>query len=182
MLATAAALENIGVSAYLGAAPLLASASILGTAASILTIEARHQSALRVFTQQIAIPQAFDVPLSPRAVFSLAAPFIVACPSGSNLAITPFPALALADGQAVAIGLPVKFASEAAAGATHCAFTSGGVFPGGTKFSVFAEADGCVVPQGVAGITYVSLTSSAPLEALLTDDIVVAGPIVVTIS
>jgi hypothetical protein len=184
MVATALALENVGVSAYLGAAPLLADPAILGTAGSILTIEGRHQSVLRVFAKQEAIPVAFDVPLGPRAVFSLAAPFIQECPSGSNLAIQAFPALAM-DGAAVgvtAVGTALKVKADGSASATNCAFTSGGVFPGGTKFSTFTEGEGCEVPKGVAGITYLTLTTSAPLDGVITDDLVVAGPMIVTVS
>ncbi|KAF4455296.1 stress response rds1p [Fusarium albosuccineum] len=185
MVATAAILESVGVSAYLGAAPLLADPGILGVAGSILTVEARHQTAIRVFSSTKAVPQPFDTPLGPRAVFSLAAPFITECPEGSNLIIEAFPALAMAEGQtaeAVAVGLPIKLASEAAGSATFCAFTSGGLAPGGTKFTKFTEAEGCEVPKEVQGITYVSLASDGPLEGILTDDITVAGPMVLTIS
>lgn len=185
MVATAAILENVGVSAYLGAAPLLSDAAILSTAGSILTIEARHQTAIRIFSKQVAVPQPFDAPVGPRAIFTLAAPFIKACPEGSNLVVQGFPTLAMAPGQdvkAVAIGAPIKLASQAAAGATHCAFTSGGVLPGGTKFAPFTEAEGCKVPQGIAGITYVSLANKGPITGVLSDDITVAGPMVITLS
>lgn len=185
MVATAAVLENVGVSAYLGAAPLLSDAAILSTAGAILTVEARHQTAIRVFSQQVAVPQPLDTPLGPRAVFSLAAPFIVSCPEGSNLVIEPFPSLAMADGQSakdVVIGSAIKLSSDAASGATHCGFTSGGLLPGGTKFSPFTEADGCEVPQDVAGVVYVTLTSDGPIDGVITDDITVAGPMVLTIS
>ncbi|UZP44237.1 hypothetical protein NXS19_012049 [Fusarium pseudograminearum] len=63
MVATAAILESVGVSAYLGAAPLLTSPAILGVAGSILTVEARHQTAIRVFSKAIAVPQPLDTPL-----------------------------------------------------------------------------------------------------------------------
>lgn len=185
MVSTAAVLENVGVSAYLGAAPLLSDKSILGTAGSILTIESRHQSSIRVFSKQVAVPQAFDAPLGPRAVFSLAAPFIKSCPEGSNLNIEAFPALAMEeqqDASALAVGSTIKVKAEGASGATSCAFTSGGVMPGGTAFSDFTEAEGCKVPQGVAGVTYVSLTNSAPLSGSLTDEIIVAGPMAVILS
>jgi hypothetical protein len=183
MVATAAILEQVGVSAYLAAAPLLADPALLGAAGSILTIEARHQSSIRVFSGQVAIPTAFDSPLSPRAVFSLAAPFITACPDGSNLLVEAFPALAMAEGQIApaAVGSALRVTS-AAAGATHCAFISGGILPGGAKFAPFTEAEGCQVPKGVAGINYVTLTSSAPLTGAITDDIIVAGPMAVSIS
>ncbi|KAF4970628.1 hypothetical protein FSARC_2409 [Fusarium sarcochroum] len=185
MVATASILESVGVSAYLGAAPLLSDPGVLGTAGAILSVEARHQTALRVFSQSKAVPQPLDTPLGPRAVFSLAAPFIKECPEGSNLKIEAFPALAMAEGQtaeAVAVGAPVKLASEAAAGATHCGFTSGGLATGGTKFTKFTEREGCEVPKGAQGIVYVSLTNDGPLEGVLTDEITVAGPMVLTIS
>ncbi|PNP41908.1 hypothetical protein TGAMA5MH_06086 [Trichoderma gamsii] len=183
MVATAAILENVGISAYLGAAPLLASPAILGVAGSILTIEARHQSSIRVFSKQEAVPQGFDAPLGPKAVFSLAAPFIASCPSGSNLKLTAFPTLSLASPtDPTTVNSVLKLQSSASAGGKFCAFTSGGVNPGGTMFTPFTEADGCKVPEGVAGITYLSLSSSAPLTGALTDDITVAGPIAITVS
>lgn len=196
MVQTAAVLENIGVSAYLAAAPLLSDKAILGTAGSILTVEARHQSSIRVFSKQAAVPQAFDAPLGPRAVFSLAAPFIKSCPDGSNLKIEAFPKLAMmtsasasaagngTSSGALAVGSSFRAQADGNTGseATNCAFTSGGIFPGGTAFSNFTQADGCQVPQGVAGITYVTLTRSAPLTGVLTDDMIVAGPMAVAIS
>lgn len=185
MVKTAAVLENVGVSAYLGAAPLLSDPAILGTAGSILTIESRHQSAIRVFSKQVAVPQAFDAPLGPKAIFSLAAPFIKECPQGSNLAIQAFPKLAMDPSQAAAamnVGTQIKLTSDAAGSATHCGFTSGGVAPGGTIFTPFKAGEGCPIPEGVAGITYLSLTNSAPLTGALTDEITVAGPTIVTVS
>ncbi|KAM0297556.1 hypothetical protein HYE67_007270 [Fusarium culmorum] len=185
MVATAAILESVGVSAYLGAAPLLTSPAILGVAGSILTVEARHQTAIRVFSKAIAVPQPLDTPLGPRAVFSLAAPFITECPEGSNLLVEAFPALDMAAGQtaeAATIGSKVKLASAASAGATHCGFTAGGLSPGGTKFTPFTEGEGCEVPQGIAGVVYVTLTSAGPLAGVLSDDITVAGPMVMTVS
>ncbi|KAM0256896.1 hypothetical protein ACHAQJ_004718 [Trichoderma viride] len=183
MVQTAAILENVGISAYLGAAPLLASPAILGVAGSILTIEARHQSSIRVFSNQQAVPQGFDAPLGPKAVFSLAAPFISSCPTGSNLKLTAFPTLSLANPtDPTTVNSIVKLQSAASASGKFCAFTSGGVTPGGTMFTPFTEADGCKVPEGVAGITYLSLSSAAPLTGALTDDITVAGPIAITVS
>lgn len=183
MIATAAILENVGISAYLGAAPLLASPAILGVAGSILTIEARHQSSIRVFSKQEAVPQGFDAPLGPKAVFSLAAPFIASCPTGSNLKLTAFPTLSLASPtDPTTVNSVLKLQSSASASGKFCAFTSGGVNPGGTMFTPFTEADGCKVPEGVAGISYLSLSSSAPLTGALTDDITVAGPIAITVS
>jgi hypothetical protein len=185
MVAVAAVLENVGVSAYLGAAPLVSDGGILGTAGSILTVEARHQTFIRAASQQIAVPAAFDAPLGPKAVFSLAAPFISACPEGSNLILTAFPALTMVEpaaAAAVAIGTTLRLQSDNAAQAVACAFTAGGVVPGGTAFAPFTVDAGCIVPQNLDGIVYVSLASASPINGALTDDITLAGPMVVTIS
>lgn len=185
MVATAGVLEGVGVSAYLGAAPLVSDASILSTAASILTVEARHQTFVRVASAVAASPGAFDTALSPRQVFSLAAPFIQSCPDGSNLAITAFPTLTMAAGAAAATatGQTLNVDSSAAAQASFCAFTNGNV-ASGTLFSAFVAGQGCTIPgQGVLdGVVYVNLVSQAPAAGVLTDDIIVAGPMVLQLS
>ncbi|KAH8888908.1 hypothetical protein GQ53DRAFT_237908 [Thozetella sp. PMI_491] len=184
MVGTAAVLENVGVSAYLGGGPLISDSGILSTAASILTVEGRHQTFIRVASKVAAAPQAFDTALSPKAVFSLAAPFIASCPQGSNLAITAFPTLTMAAGanaQAVTAGATLQLQSEAAATATFCAFTAGGL-PGGTAFTPFTQTGGCQVPQNLAGIVYVTLSSAGPNSGKITDDIILAGPMVMQVS
>jgi hypothetical protein len=184
MVGTAAVLENVGVSAYLGGAPLISDGGILTTAGTILTVEARHQSFVRAATKIVAVPQAFDTPLSPKQVFSLAAPFIASCPEGSNLILTAFPTLAMAPGQdaaALQAGATIQLQADAAAQATFCGFTSGGV-PGGTAFTPFNAATGCQIPQGLAGIVYVNLASDGPLSGVITDDIILAGPMVMQVS
>lgn len=185
MIATAGVLENIGVSAYLAAAPILASPAILGTAGSILTVEARHQTFVRTASNQVAVPQPFDTPLSPKAVFSLAAPFLGPCPDGSNLALTAFPPLTMAAPSPaptpLAAGTTLQLQSTAAAGAQFCGFINGNV-PGGTAFMPFTEAGGCMTPQNLAGIAYVTLTNAAPVDGMITDDIIVAGPMVLTVT
>lgn len=185
MIATAGILEQIGVSAYLGAAPLVADKGLLGKAATIATIEGHHEGVIRAFSGLQAVPQPFDSPLGPRAVFSLAAPFIKSCPDGSNLNIQPFPALSMEPGQtALSVGSMVRVKAEgstASAAATKCAFTSGGVSLSGTVFSDFNEGTGCVVPQGVAGVTYLFLSSTEPSDGILTDDITVGGPMVLSL-
>lgn len=185
MIATAGVLENIGVSAYLAAAPLVKSAGILTVAAEIVTVESRHQTFIRTASKATAIPSAFDTPLGIRAVFTLAAGFISSCPAGANLAITPFPALTLTAGTAAlpatipaGTSIPV---TTAATGATECAFVAGGLASGTAAFVPFTN-NACVVPAGLAGIVYLHLTNAAPADNILTDAITVAGPLVVATS
>ncbi|KAI0122827.1 ferritin-like domain-containing protein [Xylariales sp. AK1849] len=185
MVATAGVLENIGVSAYLGAAPILSSPTILAAAGSILTIESRHQTFIRAASGTVAIPQPFDTPLGPKAVFTMAAPFISSCPAGSNLALTAFPTLTMttaapAAPAVLAAGSNIQVQSTAAAGATFCGFTNANA-PGGTAFSPFTQASGCALPQNLAGITYMTLTSAAPATGVITDAITVAGPMVLSL-
>ena len=65
MAPVARLVENVGVGAYLGAAHLVRDAIILTDAASIVTVEARHQTMLNVLNGGTAIPAAFDLPLLP---------------------------------------------------------------------------------------------------------------------
>ena len=77
-LATAMALENLGVAAYGGAAQYLIENDVLLTAA--LTIhgnEARHAAYLNILNEENPFPDAFDEPLPPAEVVEIAGPFIV---------------------------------------------------------------------------------------------------------
>ena len=76
-LATAAALENTGVSAYDGAAQFLTDAELLTAAGSIVAVEARHASYLNLLTGEIPFPAAFESPLTMDEVLEIAGPFIV---------------------------------------------------------------------------------------------------------
>jgi hypothetical protein len=125
MVKTARVLEAVGVSAYLGAAPMVQSKDVLGAAASIVTVEARHQAFIRVASGAEPVPAAFDTALQPRAVFTLAAAFIKSCPEGSNLNIQAFPAIALQNPEKATVGQNLKLADPASpAGASFCAFVA----------------------------------------------------------
>jgi hypothetical protein len=82
MLTVARLVENVGVGAYLGAAHLVSDPTILTAAASIVTVEARHQTILNMFNNGQAIPSAFDLPLLPQEVLALAGSFISGCDLG----------------------------------------------------------------------------------------------------
>lgn len=125
MVKTARVLEAVGVSAYLGAAPLVNSSDVLSAAASIVTVEARHQAFIRVASGAEPVPAAFDTALQPRAVFTLAAQFIKSCPEGSNLNIQAFPSIALQNPEKATVGQALTLADPAQpAGASFCAFVA----------------------------------------------------------
>ena len=94
-LTTATILEGVGVSAYLGAAADIMSKAYLTAAGSILTVEARHTAYIRNVIGESPFPTPFDVPLDLDEVYTLAAPFIVSCPSDNpKLPVKAFPTLA----------------------------------------------------------------------------------------
>ncbi|GAA5902856.1 uncharacterized protein JCM6883_007264 [Sporobolomyces salmoneus] len=76
-VATARLLENVGVAAYSGAAPDISDKAYLAVAASIVTVEARHASALNTYQGASGFPEAYDSPLSYDQVYLLAAPLII---------------------------------------------------------------------------------------------------------
>jgi len=77
-LATAAALENTGVSAYDGAGQFLADPGLLTAAGTIVAVEARHASYLNLITGEVPFPAAFETPLTAEEVLEIAGPFITA--------------------------------------------------------------------------------------------------------
>ncbi len=80
VLQTARTFEDLGVSAYNGAARFLKSEVFLGLAGKIVSVEARHASAIRDLLNPRSgdfAPNAFDMGNTPQAVLTAADPFIV---------------------------------------------------------------------------------------------------------
>lgn len=75
MLALAIRLEETGVGAYNGAAPLIQSSDLLAAAGSIVQVEARHAGALRELAGQDPAPAAFDKALSRGQVQAAVKPY-----------------------------------------------------------------------------------------------------------
>jgi len=72
----AATLEDTGVHAYLGQAPNIKTPAILLTAASIVTVEARHAGAMRALLQRNPTDGAFDSGLTKTQILAIAGPLI----------------------------------------------------------------------------------------------------------
>ncbi len=85
-LVTAVALENVGVSAYAGAAPSVAvlAPSLVATALGIHSVEARHASFVGALVNDAdnqPFPDAVDAPRTPDEVLAIAGPFILSADS-----------------------------------------------------------------------------------------------------
>jgi hypothetical protein len=182
-IATAAVLEGVGVTAYLGAAGSIASKEYLAAAGSILTVEARHNAYLRSSLKQRPFPQSFDVPLDFNAVYSLAAPFIISCPS-SNPAFLPlkaFPSITVASPGTAYTGTNITLSAKIPTSTSplYAAFmtVTGPVF---TPIHLWGNGMYMVtIPAGVHGQSYLVLTKD-PKAA--TDDTILAGPAAIEIS
>jgi rubrerythrin len=74
-LKTAVTLEDVGVGAYNGATPLLVSPDLASAFGSIVQIEGRHSSALRMLAGMDPSPQAFDKPITAQQTAAAAAQF-----------------------------------------------------------------------------------------------------------
>lgn len=77
-LETAVTLEDTGVSAYNGAAPMISDKKLLTTAGSIVQIEGRHAALVRSLNGEGATVSAFDKTLDEKAVLKAVEPFIKA--------------------------------------------------------------------------------------------------------
>ncbi len=80
VLQTARTFEDLGVSAYNGAARFIKDAGYLGLAGKIVSVEARHASTIRDLLNNRSgdfAPNAFDAGNTPQVVLTAAKPFIV---------------------------------------------------------------------------------------------------------
>jgi rubrerythrin len=75
-LKLAIALEDTGVSAYNGAAPMISSKKVLGAAGSIVQVEARHSAAVRLAAGEFPSPDAFNKALQKQQVLQAVKPFL----------------------------------------------------------------------------------------------------------
>jgi rubrerythrin len=163
--AVARVVEYVGVAAYAGAATLVVDKNILAAAASILTIESRHQSLLNVLNGGSAIPQSFDMAMTPSQVLALAGGFI----SGCDLGIPASPSLTITNKGAVTVGTKLEFQSSGIDAAVKAGQSlSCQMLANGELITQSLPIDNCVVPPNVNGPVLVYITNSPqPLQANL---------------
>ena len=176
MAPVARLVENVGVGAYLGAAHLVTDPSILTSAASIVTVEARHQTILNVLNGGTAIPSAFDLPLLPQEVLALAGPFI----SGCSVGIDALPSLTVTNSGPIVAGTSLSFQFDQQSSISDTSSLSCQMLVGGAPFSISLPFDACVVPDGLSGAVAIYVTNDTqPLANNARDRFtgnIVAGP------
>jgi hypothetical protein len=140
-LTLARAFEDVGVTAYAGAAPLISSKSILGTAAQILAAEAEHVSNIRLQIAQLGIPTTL-----------LDGVDILPPPSGQNyFSLT---SMGLAQTRTTGQVLNIVYGGMANV-------TSGGFFPNGVNGTINMSTAGVSISNITnAVVTPTSLTTS----------------------
>jgi len=176
---TSVALENVGVSAYTGAAAFLSNKDYLTAAASILTVEARQSawinSAVRKYNPW---GTAFDIPLTIDQVYTLAAAFIKpgSCPAGNAALLPPlkaFPALSVPS--SARPGKETQLSFEEPDGPKmqfYAAFLSGS----GSISVPIGDDKKVTVPEGLMGTSYVIITDD---PSKVDGSVTVAGPAIV---
>ncbi|KAL3465064.1 ferritin-like domain-containing protein [Aspergillus heterothallicus] len=183
-LALASVLEGVGTSAYLGAAASIMNKTYLTAAGSILTVEARHSAYLRAALGEAPAAQPFDNPLSLNEVFTVASPFIVACPEGNGqLPVKAFPSLTMASMGAVAPGQQVELVVGGGLNVSNMSniYAAFITVTGPIWAPVTANGEGkftVTVPHGIAGQSYVVLTRG---NKQATDDNILAGPAIIEV-
>jgi hypothetical protein len=150
---------------------------LLAAAATILTVEARHQSVLNILNGKTAIPQAFDIPLSPPQVLAIAGSFV----SGCTLPVTPNPSLAVTNTGPIQVGTQLAFKSSAINGSMPTSKMFCQMLAGGLPFSISLPFDQCIVPPNINGAVIIIITiDSQPLAASVVQQAtsqLVAGPL-----
>lgn len=166
-------IENVGVSAYAGAAQYISDGAYLTIAATILSTEARHQA-----WQSSAVgmnepwSSAYDTALGLDMVYTIASAFITSCPeTNPALPVKAFGALTVENGM-VGETATFTFDNSAQGSAVEYAIFYNGV---GTAAVQLDENHMAQVPAGLQGISYV-LVSTAATAADVTTDNIVAGP------
>lgn len=194
-------ITSVGIGAYLGGAELLTDDPMLEVAsASILTVEARHDSYLRAGVGASPFSTSFDTALTAVFAYNLAQMFIVECPQQLPLPIlpkltleSPMPPSNLQPPTPAGTLLkfiydPSTFSVEVAPG-TPLYIGLINMVTNVTYTEVTSCGTGCAtipVPEGAAGAAFAVLTTFPTADALTEDQLssfgTLAGPAEVILS
>lgn len=177
MATVARVVEAVGVGAYLGGSVIVDDPNVLTAAASILTIEARHQSFLNVINGASGIPQPFDIALTPPQVLALAGGFVQGCDVQGALNVTANDPLTITNKDPVAPGTLLTF--DKGDDTASCQMLVGN----GNATALSFPIKDCTVPEGINGPVAIFLTKDPqPLAANVVQQAsqsIIAGPSIV---
>ncbi|KAI0698882.1 ferritin-like domain-containing protein [Cytidiella melzeri] len=177
MAPVARVVEDVGVAAYIGALHLMSDPSLLTAAASIATVEARHQTILNVLNAGTSIPQAFDLAFTPSQVLAIASPFI----SGCDIPVPANPTLSVTNTGTISPGTTLSFSSAAINGSIPTSNLTCQMLVGGAPAALVFPIDACVVPMGIDGPVALFVTNDPqPLSPsiLISTGTIIAGPMI----
>lgn len=179
-------LEGVGVSAYLGAAQNITSPTYLTYAASILTVESRHDAYVRSELALSPFPGPFDTPLDFNEVYTIAASVIVSCPSTNvALPVKAFPSLGFTSSTQAKSGTTGTFTTTATglpSGSLYLAFLSGPLAPVYVPATVSGKTVTATIPPSMLdGQVYALLTQQSS-GSMIMDSAILAGPAVVEVA
>jgi len=175
-LAIARALERTGVSAYSGAINKINRPSLVTAGATIATIEARHAAFLNLIEGFDPFPVAFDVPLSPQQVVSLAGRFIKSCPY--NIGVNPLPPLNLTSQTNTTVQAQCSNGLMVANQEYFCTW----LYSDSQSHTPLLADHVCSIPEKAVGDVYMFITNSKQTVSIDQDSSVVCGPVVVTVA
>ncbi|CBQ69974.1 related to stress response protein rds1p [Sporisorium reilianum SRZ2] len=172
-IATAALLEGIGESAYLGAAQNITNAGYTRAAASILAVESRHAGWVASSVQQgDGFGQQFATPLNFNQTYSLAAPLIKSCPeTNPALPVKAFPTASVSSSDKLCPGTTITIAGDSVQPGQYAAFLSALQ----VYYVQIGDDNKVTIPTEVGyGRSYLVVSKAQSVS----DDVVVAGPAV----
>lgn len=178
-------LEGVGVSAYLGGAPVITSKDILTQAGAILVSEGLHQAVQRQSLNQTASANIVGTPVGPNSVFTLASAFIQSCPqTNPPLPFKAFPALTAVTKGAVQKQSMFQFTAPPGAQIPDPMFVT---FVSGldTVSVVGSNQNGMLsaaIPAKIEGQTYVFMTNNGIPSGSLPDSQILMGPAIVEVN
>ncbi|MCJ1473394.1 hypothetical protein MMC13_002045 [Lambiella insularis] len=178
----ASILEGVGTSAYLGSAGLITDKTYLGVAGSILVTEALHTSLQRFNLGEVAPANPYGTALGLNPVFTLAAGFIVSCPStNAPLPVKAFPALMATQGIPAAPGITFTFSVATALPSSFFVTFVSGLSTTSVAPTMSGDMIVAVIPATAMGQTYVFLTNMN-VTSSIADSMIINGPAILEVT
>ncbi|KAH9963389.1 ferritin-like domain-containing protein [Lactifluus volemus] len=169
-------IEQVGIGAFSGSGHLIQDPSVLTSADSILTSEARHQAITNLLNAASPSPQPFDIPLLPQEVLAMAGGLI----SGCDLGVKANPPLTVTNEGPILIDTILQFSSPTLKGNTSDYFCQ--LLTGDMANATVLPFDDCPIPATFEGPAFAFITSNnQPLSGDVIvrqtqNSTVVAGP------